>query len=205
MPERYSYASIVYGRGFDRNHGIVKPEFFENGYVVKRAFGKRDGTGIFFENALFDRAGIHADADRNSVAFTSGYDFGDFAFVAYVTGVKSDLVKAYIRARDGVTIIELNIRNERRARFSDNIAASVHLVVRTDCDTNYVAPDLFERTDLIERARVIESRRIRHRLDRNRFAAADIKISDFNSAGHSTNPRISIIITKPNNKSIPTA
>ena len=119
--------------------------------------------------------------------------------------LQADLVEAYIRACDRVTIIELNIGNERRAGFSDDFSASPDFFVRAYGDTDNIAPRLFEHFDLGERARVIERGRVRHRLNRNRFAPADIKISDFYSARHTINPRISTTMTNPNNKIIPTA
>src|SRR3546814_2964583 len=89
--------------------------------MVERAFDQRLGAGlaIFFEQILFQAAGVDPDADRAAVRLRRADDLADALRRSDIAGVDAQAGGAGVGGFQRALIVEMNVGDNRNLRRVD--------------------------------------------------------------------------------------
>ena len=109
--------------GLHRDLIIAEAVVLENADMVERAFDQRLRTGlaIFFEQVLFEAAGIDPDADRAAVGARRGDDFADPLLRADVAGVDAQAGGAGVGGFERALVVKVDVGDDRHVRGADDL------------------------------------------------------------------------------------
>ena len=142
--------------------------------MVKCAFAQRFrcGRAVLCEDTLFDRTGIDTDADRNFLFAAHGRD-GFYAVIAAdVAGIDADGVDAPLCARQGILVVEVDIRDQGdRNLFLDPVHRLCRGLIRNG-NADDLASGGLQRVDLLHSGADIVGLGIAHGLNRHWGTAA---------------------------------
>ena len=156
--------------------------------MVERAFDQRLWAWftIFFEQILFQRPGIHTDADRAAIGLGGVDDFVHPFCAADITGVNPQTCCARICCLERTFIVEMDIGNDGDLRGANNLfqrCCALHIGAgyTDDIDACILAP-----ANLVNGRLGIAGQRVGHGLHRNRRIATDGYVTDHDLAGLTT-------------------
>jgi len=158
-----------------RNLELVKIQILKDAGVVQRAFNHRIGAGlaVFFQQVLLQRPGVDADPHRTAVVAGRLNDLLHPVDRADVARVDAQAGGARLGRLDPPAIMEVDVGHQGHAGLARNGAEGRRRVFIRAGDADDVGPGLLQLTDLLQRRRRVGRRRIGHRLDADRGAAAD--------------------------------
>ena len=171
-------------RRLHRSLILVKIMFFEDPDMVERAFDQRLGARltIFFEQILFQAAGIDADAYRAAIGLGRRDHFADPLLAADIARVDPQARSAGIGSFKRTLVVEVDIGDDRHARGTHDLFQCVGRLTVGTGDADNIDAGLFAAADLIDRRLSVRCWRVGHRLHRDRRIAADRHIADHDLA-----------------------
>src|SRR6478672_11912659 len=136
-----------------RNLVVAEAVILENADMVERAFDQGLGAGlaVFFEQVLFEVAGVDPDTDRAAVGACRRDHFLDALFRADVARIDAEARRAGVRGLERTLVVKVDVGDDRHAGRAGFFAAA----------------------DLGDRRRCVLGRRVGHGLDADRRVAAD--------------------------------
>ena len=175
-----------HGRAFQRKDDIGKAAVLQKLRVTHgaAAHGFRRVLAIQRQELLFDRAAVDADADRDVMRLAAVRDHAHALGRADVARVDAQLVHAVFNRRNRKAVVEMHVGNERNPDLLlDGLDCRCCRLIE-HCDTDDLAPRLFEPVDLRNRRFDVARVRVAHGLDRDRRAAADLHRTDLYKICH---------------------
>jgi hypothetical protein len=154
--------------------------------VTQRRFDHRFGRGraVLFEQIFFQRAAVHADANRNLLRLRGAHNFDDAFMLTDIAGIQTQLVDAGFQCEQCELVVKVYVGNERNFRhaLANFFQRQCRVVVRHSQTHNFAAGvdhllDLFD--GLIDVGRI----GLGHRLNDHRRAATDLHVFDLNWSG----------------------
>ena len=172
-------------RGLERNLEVCEVQIFQNVDVAEGALDERLGRRmlVLFEQRLFERARVNADADRNATILACTDDLGNFSLFPDVAGIDPKAIHTLFYCFERETVIEVDICNKRDPRPPSDFTQHFRRVHIRHSDPHYLAPRLFKMTDLVERLQDIAGVCIAHGLDYDGRSTADFHCTESNLPG----------------------
>ena len=178
-----------HARDVGRLHGdldVAEAGVLEERDLPERALDERLGrrAAVAGEDVLLERAGVHADADRDAAVLRGGCDLADLGRGADVAGVDAEAVDAGLERGEGEAVVEVDVGDDRAG-------ADGALDLRERGGRGGVghgeADDVRAGLEAGERLRGgrggVPRVGVRHRLDGHRRAAADLDGADADAMG----------------------
>ena len=167
---------------FQRDANIVKIVFVEQRHMIQRTLHHsfRCRRAVFFQNMLFNRTRVDADANRNVLCPARLRNRLDALFRADIARIDTNGADASLGRGECQPIIKMNIRDDRNRRMrTDGFhrLCGSHIRYRT---ANNMTACGRQPLNLRQRCLCIARIGIGHRLHGNRCSAADRHISDKN-------------------------
>ena len=174
--------------GLYRDLEFVKVVILQQLDMVERTFDQGIGArlAIFFEQILFERTAIHADADRAAIGL------GRIDHLLHprgrpdIAGVDAQACRTGIGGFERALIVEMDISDDRHAACADDLfqrggAFDIGAGYADDVDTGILAT-----ADLRDRRLRVAGRRVGHRLHGDGGITADGDVADHDLAALAT-------------------
>ena len=163
----------------DADADVLKAAVFKKLHMAERALAERFGAKtVFFQQPLFHRAGVYADADGNAVLAAGVCHHANPIRRADVAGVDADLIKARLHRSEGQPAIKVNIRHKRQLGAAPDVRQSARSERIRHGKAHDLAARRLQPPELRECGRNIVRVRVRHRLHGNGVPAADGHAAD---------------------------
>ena len=142
----------------------------------------RAGFAVFFQQVLFQTAGIDADADRTAVILGRTHHLGHARGIADIAGIDAQAGDAGLGGLDGALVVEMDVGDDgNRAFAADLLQRPGGLLIRR-ADAHDIGTGIGGADHLIQRGAHVVAIGIGHGLHRNRGIAADRHIADHDLA-----------------------
>ena len=153
--------------------------------MVEGAFDQRLGAGfaVFFQQVLFQAAGIDPDADRAAIGLRRADDFGDALAAADIAWVDPQAGGALVRRLERTFVMEMDVGDDRHIGRRRDPVEMCGRFRRGAGHADDVRAGILAATNLVDRRADIFGRRVGHGLHGNRGIAADGDIADHDLAG----------------------
>ena len=169
-----------HARRLDRDLDLVEADLVEVGDLLLRRLDHRlrRRAAVLLVERRIERAGVHADADRQAAVACLGGDGLDVLGAADVAGIEPQAVHAGLHRRHRHLVLVMDVGDDRHRRARHDLGepfGRLDLVARAPHD---VGTGGGQRVDLLERALDVGRLGDRHRLDGDRRIAADLHVAD---------------------------
>ena len=153
--------------------------------MVERAFDQRFGAGlaVFFQQVLFQAAGIDPDANRAAIGLGRAHDFGDALAAADIARIDPQAGGALVRRFERAFVVEMDVGDDRDIGCRGDLVEMCGRFRRGAGHADDVRPGILAATNLVDRRADILGRRVGHGLHGNRGIAADGDVADHDLAG----------------------
>ena len=183
IAQRREQAVGLHGHGnvarLDADADILKAAVLQELYMTESALAEGSGAqAVFFEQSLFHRAGIHADADGDAPLAAGVRHHTHPLRRADIAGVDADLVEARLHRGQREPVIKMDIRHERQVGAAPDLRQGARGELVGHGETHDLAARGFQPPELRERGGDIVRVRVRHRLHGNGIPAADGHAAD---------------------------
>ena len=160
--------------GLDRDFVFVKIVVLQQLDVVERAFDQRLGTGlaVFFEQVLFQAAGIDADADRAAIGLGGAHNLAHAFGRADIAGVDAQAGGAGIGGFQRALVMEMDVGDDRYLRRADDLAQRGGALDIGAGHPDQVRARILATADLGDGGAGVGGQRVSHGLDGNRGVTA---------------------------------
>ena len=148
--------------------------------MIQRRFHHSFGRGrtVFFKDMLFKRTAVHTDSYRYLFSFADIRNRFYPGFIAYISGIYSDLIYTSFGSADRKSVVKMNIGNKRNINgVFDRLYKLKILFVRYS-ETNDLTACRGKFLCLSNRTLDIACRYIKHGLNKYGRIAADICIAE---------------------------
>ena len=161
--------------GLDRDLDEVEVDLLEVGQLEQRRLDHRLGRDatVLLVQAVVERAAVDADPDRDAAVAGLGRHRLDVLGPADVAGVEAEAVHAGLERGQGHPVLVVDVGDDRHRRAGDDLRQPLGRLGLVAGATDDVAARRGQRVDLLQRALDVGRLGDRHRLHRDRRAAAD--------------------------------
>ena len=174
-------------RRFDRDLHVVEVDLGEVGELHPRRLDQRLGRGP--AEALVElgvqRAGVDPDADGDAAVLGLLGHLLDLGLLAQVAGVEAQALHSGLQGGERHLVVEVDVGDDRHGRARHDVGQALGRLLLVARAAHDVGPGRRQRVDLGQGAFDVRGLRDRHRLHRDRSAAADRDGPDVDLAGGS--------------------
>ena len=170
----------------DRDLEVVEVVLLEQRRLPDGRLDERLGRrlAVLLEDALVERAGVDADADRDAGVLGRLGDRADLVVeLADVAGIDAYGSAARVDRGEDVLRLEVDVGDDRDVGVLGDLGERVGVVLARARHSYDVAACSGELGDLLQRRVDVGGQRRRHRLHRHRGVAADVDRADLDLAG----------------------
>ena len=171
--------------GLDRDGDLVVVILFNQRDVVQRAVHHRlrGGVAVLCQDVLFQAAGVDPHADGDIVLLAALHHLAHPVLVADVAGVDAHLVHPGRHRFQRQPVVEVDIRHNRHTYRLLEVLDQRHRLQIGDGRADDLAARRLQTLCLLDACRKVLGRRVEHRLDGDRRAAAHLHLADQNLSG----------------------
>ena len=143
----------------------------------------RAGLAVFFQQVLFEAAGIDADADRAAVVAGGLDHLAHAGGIANIAGVDAQAGGAGLGGLDGALVVEMDVGDDRHRAFAADLAQGAGRGLVRGRDADDIGPGISGADHLIQRRTHVAAIGIGHGLDADRGVTAHRDAADHDLAG----------------------
>ncbi len=175
-----------HARCLHRDLDQVEIDLVEVGDLLERRLDHRlggDPVAVLAVQVGVQRPPVDPDADRHAPVLGLPGDGLDVVGVLDVAGVEAQAVDARLEGLEGPPVLVVDVGHDRHGRTGDDAGQPLGRLRLVAGAAHDVGAGRGEGVDLLERRLVVGRLRDRHRLDRDRGAAADGDVAHHDPAG----------------------